>query len=383
MHSTITSVNGITALGKNIGIKKEKLDFAVIYSDTPCEAAAVYTKNHVKGAPLIVTKEHLKDGKAQAIVINSGVANVCTGERGLEDARAMARLAAAELGLKEQDVLVASTGIIGHYLPMERIKEGMQGIKQELSKDSKVASAILTTDTIEKEVCIKRGNFTIGAIAKGAGMVHPNMATMLAFIATDAKLSSKALQRMLMHSTNLSFNMLTVDMDTSTSDMCILLANGKAGEVDETQFQGALDDLCKELAKKIVIDGEGATKLIQVEVKNAKNNESARTLAKAVVSSNLVKCAAYGNDPNWGRILCAMGNSSSDFDELKVQVLIGGIQIVDKGVTIGFDYDAVKSAMDVKELIITINMNAGDSSATAYGCDMTEEYIKINAHYHT
>src|SRR3989344_7131844 len=218
MEGTITSVNGITAVGKHIGIKKDKLDFAVICSDTVCNAAAIYTQNKVKGAPLSITKEHLKDGKAQAIVINSGVANVCTGKKGIEDAKEMARLAAKELGIKENDVLVASTGIIGQYLPMERIRKGIKGVKSELRKDSKAAEAILTTDTVKKQVCVQRENFTIGATAKGAGMVHPNMATMLAFICTDADLPPSKLQKMLRDSAEVSFNALTVDMDTSTSD---------------------------------------------------------------------------------------------------------------------------------------------------------------------
>src|SRR3989338_654403 len=230
MAGTITSVKGITALGKHIGIKKSKLDFAVIYSDTVCNAAAVYTRNKVKGAPLYVTKEHLKNGKAKAIVISSGVANVCTGKRGIKDARTKAKLAAHELGIRENDVLVASTGIIGHYLPMGKLAKGVKNIKTELGKNSKAAQAILTTDKVKKEIFLKRKNFSIGAIAKGAGMVHPNLATMLAFICTDADIPSKKLRQMLKKSTDISFNMLTVDMDTSTSDMCILLANGKRSE---------------------------------------------------------------------------------------------------------------------------------------------------------
>jgi len=383
IKGSITKVKGITAVAKLIGIKKNKLDFAAIYSDKNCDAAAVYTQNNVKGAPLIITKQHLKDGKAQAIIINSGVANVCTGKKGLKDAKDMAKLAAKELGIKTQDIVVASTGLIGAFLPMDKIKKGIQGIKKELSKKSKIAEAILTTDTIKKEVCIKEGNFTIAGIAKGSGMIHPNMATMLAFICTDAGIPSNKLEVMLKKAVSNSFNMMTIDMDTSTSDMCILLANGYAGKVDEAKFQKALNIVCTELAKKIAADGEGATKLIEVKVKNAKDKKSAKTLAKSIISSNLFKCAVYGNDPNWGRILCAMGNSGISFNESKVDVYFGNKIIVKKGTTANFNYNKIKKIMGNKELKVTIDMKQGKDEATAYGCDMTEDYIKINAHYHT
>ncbi len=382
-ENAIGKVDGFTALGKHIGIKKSNLDFGVIFSEHLCSAAAIYTQNRVKGAPLYVTMEHLKGGKAQAIVINSGVANVCTGKPGIAAAEKTAKLAAQELGIDEKHVLVASTGIIGHYLPMEKIENGIRGIKGELSKDGKVAEAILTTDRVKKEVFVKMDNFSIGAIAKGAGMVHPNMATMLAFICTDADVQPDALQKALKKSAGKSFNMLTVDMDTSTSDMCIAMANGNAGKVDGKRFQQAMDEICTQLAKKIAADGEGATKLLEVHVKGAKNENSAKALAKSVVSSNLVKCAVYGNDPNWGRIVCALGNSGAKFDELKVDVHFGNMQIVKNGVTVDFDYGKVKGIMNQKELKITIDMNSGKEEATAYGCDMSEEYVKINAHYPT
>ena len=389
----ITKVKGFLALGKNVGIKSSKPDFAVIYSDVECNAAATYTKNLVKGAPLIVTKEHLASGKLQAIVINSGVANVCTGEQGISDALEMAGLAAKELGIDAKAVAVASTGVIGKYLPMEKIRLGMKGIRSELSAESKVAEAIMTTDLTKKQVCVREGNFTIAAIAKGSGMIHPNMATMLAFICTDAKIESSKLDAMLRKSVSDSFNMMTVDMDTSTSDMAIVLANGHAGKVDEAKFQNCLDYVCTQLARKIAADGEGATKLLEVTVTGAADKQAAKILAKAIVSSNLVKCAAYGCDPNWGRILCAMGNSGAKFDPQKVDVFFGNkaggktkgnqIQIVENGVTTDFDYPKVKAIMDQKELPITIDLKQGSASATAFGCDMTEQYIEINAHYTT
>ena len=383
LSGSLENVRGFTAVGKHIGIKKERPDFAVIFSDRVCSAAAVYTKNKVKGAPLYLTMEHLRDGKAQAIVVNSGVANVCTGLRGMEDAKRTAEIAAKELGIKKEDVLIASTGLIGAYLPMDKIEKGLSGIKNELSAESKVAEAILTTDTAKKEVCVREGNFTIAGIAKGSGMIHPNMATMLSFICTDAQIAPERLDAMLRKAVGSSFNMMTVDMDTSTSDMCVVLANGHAGKVDEGKFQSALTCVCTELAKKIARDGEGATKLVCVTVKNAADERAARRLAKAVVSSNLVKCAIYGNDPNWGRLLCAMGNSGASFEETKVDVYFGGRLIVKGGVAAQIDQAEVKGLMDVKELQITIDMNAGSANATAYGCDMTEEYIRINAHYHT
>lgn len=382
-NKSITSVPGFYALAKNIGIKKTKLDFGVIYSQNICNSAAVYTQNKIKGAPLYVNMEHLKDGRAQAIVVNSGIANTCTGTRGINDAKETAKLAALELGIKENHVLLASTGMIGRYLPMAKIKKGIRGMRKELSKKGKIAEAILTTDKTKKEVFIKKENFSIGAIAKGAGMLHPNMATMLAFICTDADISSKILQKMLKEAVDLSFNMLNIDMDTSTNDMCIILASGTAKKVKKELFQDALNSVCIALAKKIVLDGEGANKLFEVHVKGAAKTEDAKHIAKSVINSNLVKCAIHGNDPNWGRILCALGNSKADFDASKINVYFENIQIVKNGVSANFDYKKASDVMKQKELKIIIEINKGTSSAIAYGCDMSEEYVKINSHYST
>jgi len=274
LKGNISAVDGFTALGKCIGIKKGKKDFAVIYSDKVCSAAAVYTKNKVRGAPIYVNKEHLKGGKAQAIVINSGIANVATGKKGIAGASKTCELAAKELGIKKTNVLVASTGIIGKNLPMHLIAKGIKGCKPQLKKINQAAEAILTTDTIKKDIAIKEGSFTIGAIAKGSGMIHPNMATMLCFITTDADLSSSVLKKCLINSVNQSFNMVSVDMDTSTSDMVILLSNN-AKKATKEKFQKALDHVCTEMAKKIAGDGEGATKLVEVTVKNAKTKADA------------------------------------------------------------------------------------------------------------
>ena len=372
------------ALGKHIGIKKSsKPDLAVIFSDVLADASAVYTSNKVKGASLIVTKNHLKNGKAQAIVINSGVANVCTGKKGLKDAGETAKITAEELKINADDVVVASTGLIGAYLPMDRIKNGLKGIKNELSVNSNAAAAIMTTDTVEKQIAVKVDNFVIGGIAKGSGMIHPNMATMLCFITTDAKIPSKKLSGFLKKSVDKSFNMISVDKDTSTSDMVVILANGIEGKVNEKKFQNALDFVCIELAKKIAKDGEGATKLVEVEVKNAVTEEGARKLAKSVVGSNLVKCAIFGNDPNWGRILCAIGNSGARFKENLVDIYFEKEKIVSNGTASNFNFEKIRKLMDTDELKITIDVKQGKENAVAYGCDMTYDYVKINAHYTT
>lgn len=372
------------AVGKAIGIKKSgKPDFAIIFSEVVADASAVYTSNKVKGAPLIVTKKHIMNGKAQAIVLNSGIANVCTGKKGIKDAEDTAKYASDELGIKTSDVLVASTGLIGAYLPMEKIKSAMNGIKSELRRCPDSAFAIMTTDTIKKDIAVKVDNFVIGGIAKGSGMIHPNMATMLCFITTDAAIPSKKLKSFLKKSVNKSFNMISVDMDTSTSDMVIVMANALAGKIDDKKFQAALDYVCIELSKKIAKDGEGATKLVEVEVRNANSKIDAKKLAKSVISSSLVKCAIFGNDPNWGRIMCAMGNSGAKFEENLVDVYFGNETIVKNGIGAKFDIDEIKRIMANDFLKIIINMNNGSEKATAYGCDMSYDYVKINSAYGT
>ena len=384
LNNNVCSPKGFKALGKSIGIKKSgKADFAVIFSEVLADTAAVYTSNKVKGAPLIVTRNHLKDGKAQSIVINSGISNVCTGEKGIKDAEETAKLAAEELGIDANNVLVASTGVIGKFLPMGKISNGLKGIKDELSITPEVAKAIMTTDTVEKEIAVKADNFTIGAIAKGSGMISPNMATMLCFITTDAKIPSKKLADFLKNSVNKSFNMTNVDMDQSTSDMAVIMANGIVGKADEKKFQNALDYVCIELAKKIAKDGEGATKLVEVNVKNAATAEDAKKIAKSIVSSNLVKCAIFGNDPNVGRIMCAIGNSMAKFNENLINIYFGNEQVVQNGRIAGFNLSEAKSIMKKDALSITIDMNDGKGNATAYGCDMSYDYIKINALYTT
>ena len=384
LKNNVCAPKGFTAIGKPIGIKKSgKPDFAVIYSEVLADAAAVYTSNKVKGAPLYVTKKHLSNGKAQAIIVNSGVSNVCTGKKGIKDAEDMAKFLGNELGINPKDVVVASTGLIGAYLPMETIKNGIKGIKNELSVNSDASKAILTTDLAEKEIAVKADNFIIGAIAKGSGMIHPNMATMLCFMTTDAKMPSKKLNAMLKNSVNKSFNMINVDMDQSTSDMAVILANGMAGKANEKKFQKALDFACIELAKKIAKDGEGATKLIEINAKNAKTEEDAKKIAKSIINSNLVKCAIFGKDVNWGRLMCAIGNSGVKFNENSIDIYFDNEKIVENGKGANYDLKKVKKLMDKDNLKIVVDLKQGNENATAYGCDMSYDYIKINAEYTT
>ena len=295
----------------------------------------------------------------------------------------MAKFVGSELGINQKDVVVASTGLIGAYLPMEKIKNGIMGIKNELSVNSDASKAIMTTDLVEKEIAVKVDNFTIGAIAKGSGMIHPNMATMLCFMTTDAKIQAAKLQKFLKKAVDKSFNMISVDMDTSTSDMVVILANGMAGEVDEKKFQDTLDFVCIELAKKIAKDGEGATKLIEVNAKNAKTEDDAKKIAKSIIESNLVKCAVFGKDVNWGRIMSAMGNSNAAFNENKVDVYFDDKKVVENGKSANYDVEKIKKIMDKENLKITIDLKNGKGNVAAYGCDMSYNYIKINAEYTT
>ncbi len=383
LKDNVAAVEGFTALGKHIGIKKGKKDLAVIYCDKVCSTAAIYTKNKVKGAPLHVNMAHLKDGKAQAIVINSGNANVATGQAGIDDADEMCAMAAAELKIRKQDVLLASTGIIGKPLPMDIIRKGMKGLARDLKKSHHAAEAIMTTDTLKKELAVKSDTFTIGAIAKGSGMVHPNMATMLCFITTDADFPAKELKKFLAKAADESFNMISIDTDTSTSDMVILMSSNTKN-TDRKSFQDALTYVCREMAIKIAADGEGSTKLIEVQVKNAKAEKDAKKIARMVVSSDLVKCAMFGNDPNWGRIICAAGNSDAHFEEDKVDIYLQGKAIVKNGIEVeNFDKRKISKLLRSDKVNIIIDLKSGRREATAYGCDMSYDYVQINAEYST
>jgi len=380
-----SNIAGFSSLGKSIGIKASGKDFAVLFCDRVCTTSAIYTQNQIQGAPLFVTRKHLSNNAAQAIVVNSGIANVATGQLGIKNAEQTAELVANELGINTEDVLVASTGVIGPQIPMEKISTGVKGIKDELGAGEDFAEAIFTTDTKKKEICVNAHGITIAGCAKGSGMIAPNMATMLAFLITDAKLNSQQLNDALKSAVDSSFNMMSVDMDTSTSDMVIAMAYGSV-EVELRRFQELLTYVCQELAKMIAKDGEGATKLIVSQVKGAKTKSDAQKVAKSIVTSNLVKTAVYGNDPNWGRLMMALGNSRAQaINPSEIAIHINGCPIVGQGAA-ATTYDAEKLRSILasnEEIVITIELNQGNYSAEAYGCDMSEEYIKINAEYTT
>jgi glutamate N-acetyltransferase/amino-acid N-acetyltransferase len=401
----VTLPRGFQASGVHCGIKKSRPDLALIVSEKQAAAAGVFTSNLVKAAPVLVTMEHLKSGCAGAIVANSGNANACTGEIGLRDAGIMADEAACALGINPQEVLVASTGIIGKALPMDEVREGIHIAASRLSPKGSgdAAKAILTTDLTTKEIAltghISDRNVSIGGISKGSGMIHPNMATMLGFITTDVAITPVMLKKALVEAVDESFNMITVDGDTSTNDMVIVMANGLADNpvIDEEgpefhRFCCGLRKVMVSLAKMIVKDGEGATKFVEVRVVGADTVEDARRIAKTVASSNLVKTAIFGADPNWGRILAAAGRAGVDFRPDLTDVYIGDVLVASSGKMNGFDEaDAGKSnsfdeadarkALAKKDTEITIDLNIGSRTASAWTCDLTYDYIKINASY--
>lgn len=381
--------------GVACGIKKsKKKDLALVYTPHLSSSAAVFTTNRVKAAPVIISQKNIKAGRAHAIVINSGNANACTGKQGMKDAWAMIEQTAAALRILPSQVLVASTGIIGVPMPMKAVLSGIWSASRMIKKDTKcdAAEAILTTDTKKKEAAVeitfgKGRKVTIGGIAKGSGMICPNMATMIAVLTTDAIIDPKLLQKALKEAVDDSFNLLTVDNDMSTNDCVFILANKQSERITAGKryemFVEGLRAVCINLAKEIARDGEGATKIIDVTVNGARTKEDARKAAKAIAGSNLFKCAVYGADPNFGRILCSAGYSGADFSHDKMEVFIGDIRLVKNGMPIAFN---VKEAIDLlkkEEVSISVNLNSGKSSATAFGCDLTEGYIKINAHYHT
>ena len=396
----IWNVAGFSANGAHTGLKRKRKDFTIIKSDVVCSAAAVFTKNKLIAAPLIVDKDHLQDGCAQAIISNSGSANACTGEQGIEDAYKMCELASSELLCKKEDVLVLSTGVIGTLLDMEKIKDSITHVSSILGseKGTEAAEGIMTTDTMVKEVLVKTDingvPVTLGAIAKGSGMIHPNMATMLSFIVTDAKIASGALQRALSASVEKTYNMISVDGDTSTNDTVAILANGVAkndeiieGTKEYDMFCEALDALNEMLAKMIVSDGEGATKVFEVQVIGAPTSEVAKKVGKSVVSSSLVKAAVYGGDPNWGRVMCAAGYSGADVDvpasQLTLKVDEEKIVLFDNGMPTDYSEQTAKELMEEKYITFILDLKKGNESIKAWGCDLTNEYVNINAHYRT
>ncbi|MCL2766541.1 MAG: bifunctional glutamate N-acetyltransferase/amino-acid acetyltransferase ArgJ [Peptococcaceae bacterium] len=403
MHDCLLIPGGVTApAGFCAGaaaaeIKyKSKKDVAVLYSEAPAVAAGVFTKNIVKAAPVLVSMKHLTDGQAQGVVINSGNANACNGEQGLADANAMVNTAAEALGIEEELVLVASTGVIGQPMPMERVLSGVKDAVAAMnpSGGNQAAEAIMTTDTVLKEtaceITLGGCKVRIGGMAKGSGMIHPDMATMLCFITTDAAILPSYLRQALRQAVDNSFNMISVDRDTSTNDTAVIMANGLAGNPvingdgdDYRVFRDALTEVCVTLAKSMAQDGEGATKLIQVTVRQAPTLLDARLVAKAVISSNLVKAAVFGKDANWGRIICAAGYSGADFQPDAVDIFLGDEMVANKGCAVDFSEERAFNILSRDSIEITVDLHQGSFEATAWGCDLTYDYVRINGDYRT
>ena len=379
---------GYLSVAKNIGIKDDTLDFTVIHSTARAAAVGMFTQSLFCGAPIIVGREHLADDHAHTLVINSKNANVATGQRGVDDARATCRWVAQELGIAPEDVIPSSTGVIGHHLPMDRFQEAIAGqLRGELRADNldAAAEAIMTTDTRPKRIAKRVGGAVVAGIAKGAGMIEPDMATMLAFVFTDAALSPAVLRPMLQNAVRKSFNMISVDTDTSTSDTVIAMANGLAGEVDPNAFQAALDEVCVHLAKEVARDGEGASKLIEVAVTSARDDAQAKRIAKAIVNSPLVKTAVHGADPNWGRLAMAIGkcHEESDIRPELLRMAFGDTCVFALGEPQEVDLQALESYLQAPEVRIVVDLGLNGGQATAWGCDLTEEYVRINALYTT
>lgn len=397
----VTAAQGFVAGGIHCGVRKNKSkpDLAMIYSQTPCAAAAVYTQNLVKGAPILVTRKNIANGYARAVICNSGNANTCNAD-GEEKAQAMCDLTAQALGIDPQDVVVASTGVIGQVLPIEPIAAGIPELVKSLSAEgsSAAATAIMTTDTIPKEAAaeVEIGGKTVrlGGISKGSGMIHPNMATMLCFVTTDCAISPEMLQRAIHQVTETTFNMISIDGDTSTNDTFAILANGAAGNQEITApgpdydaFVEALEAVCCKLSKLMAGDGEGATKLLICQTEGAATLDAARTVAKSVICSTLFKAAMFGADANWGRVLCAIGYSGAAVDVNKIDVSFrsakGRVDVCKNGAGIPFSEEEASLVLGEREIEILIHLHMGQERAEAYGCDLTYDYVKINGDYRT
>ncbi len=375
-----------------------KLDLGLLVSGTPCAVAGVFTTSLVRAAPVLWDEEVVRRGQAQAIIFNAGIANACTGQQGLEDTREMAALAGSKLGLEPESVLVTSTGVIGHLLPMDKIRKGIEQINLIEGETAGVAASfcIMTTDTRPKR-CVARltlgGKMVlIGGMCKGAGMIHPNMATMLAYLTTDAAATPAFLQATLRELVDDTFNAITVDGDTSTNDSVLVMANGQAGNArlgggasaeDERIFKAALREVVTYLAKEIARDGEGATKLVEMWVRGAASKEDARLAARTAAGSNLTKAAIFGSDPNWGRVIAACGRSGAKFDPAKVDIYFGDVPLMLAGVPQSFEKAVAQEALKGPEVYITVDLHAGEAEAQAWGCDLTQEYVVINSEYET
>ncbi|NLJ16031.1 MAG: bifunctional glutamate N-acetyltransferase/amino-acid acetyltransferase ArgJ [Clostridiales bacterium] len=397
----VCAAAGFYANGINVGVKKgsTKKDLAIIYSDVKCNAAALYTQNKVKGAPIIVTQQNLKDGKAQAIIVNSGNANTCN-ENGIEIAEKMCELSAKEMDISKDDIIVASTGVIGQPLNIDAIEKGIPTLVKSLSASGSLnaCQAIMTTDTREKQVAVEVNiqgrRCYIGGISKGSGMINPNMATMLAFLTTDVAINNEMLKKALKRVNDITYNMVSVDGDTSTNDMVCIMASGKANndeiikeDSDYETFVGGLYAVMMNLARETARDGEGATKLLECFVIGAPDDDTAKVIAKTVISSSLFKAAMFASDANWGRILCAIGYAQAEFDISRVSVELasdlGKIVVCAEGSGINFSEKAAKQVLSADEIKILIDLKDGEGKAVAWGCDLTYDYVKINAEYRT
>lgn len=394
---SVTTPAGFLAGAAHAGVKypePDRLDVALLASDRPCVAAGVFTRSTVPGAPVIVSREHLADGRAQAIVANAGVANVANGEKGLADAREMARLVAAKLGVDATDVIVASTGVIGWRLPIDRIRGGIEAIALRPDAGLDFARAIMTTDTRPKHAAVAFDaggqRYHVGGVAKGSGMIHPDMGTMFGFLTTDAPIAPDFIAPLLQSVADETFNMVSIDGDTSTSDTLVLLANGAgggeaiaAGSDAAAELRAALFEVSRTLARGIAADGEGASKLIEVRISGAASVEQARRAARTITVSPLVKTAVYGNDFNWGRIMMAIGRSGAAIALDRARVQIGDVVAYTGGMGVEVDADAAGRALAGPEVVIAAELGVGDAAATAWGCDLTEGYVRINAEYTT
>ena len=397
-NGTITSAQGFSAGGVFIGLKtrgEDKLDLALLVSDTPCSVGGVFTTSAIRSATVDLDRERVARGRARALIVNAGIANTCVGAQGYKDAEEMTRLAADQLGLTAEDVLVCSTGVIGVELPMSLIRSGVGQIELDADGGNQLARAMMTTDTHPKETAVSftastGQTITIGGVAKGSGMIHPNMATMLSFAATDAAVDPGFLQITVKAVADETYNMLTVDGDSSTNDTFLAFANGQAGNPviddrspDADNFRAALHQVASNLTRMLARDGEGATRLITVQVDGARDDADARRAALTIAGSNLVKSAVYGADPNWGRLMMALGRSGAEALEEKVDLFVNGVCIMEAGTPIPFHRDAVVALMSGEQVDFRISLNLSGGEATAYGCDLTEQYVIINSAYTT
>jgi glutamate N-acetyltransferase / amino-acid N-acetyltransferase len=392
-HGTVTSPAGFKAGAAYAGINKHarfQLDVGLLVADKPCLAAGVFTRNKVRAAPVVIDQGLLPSAGIRAIVVNSGCANASTGAQGLSDAQRTADLAAAKVGARREDILVASTGVIGQRLPVDLLEGALGLIRPSLPGGHDFARAILTTDTRPKEAACRSGEFTVGGAAKGSGMIHPDMATMLAFLTTDALVEPDFLNQALHDAVDKSFNMLSVDGDTSTNDSVFLLASGLAGgkqacagSLEGEQFKKALEAVCVRLAREVARDGEGATRLIEMRVTGARTLAQARLAARTIISSSLVKTAVHGADPNWGRIIAAAGRSGADLEEDKLELELMGVLVLKMGKPVPFNKAALSGMLKAPEVAIRLNLHLGAAEAVAWGCDLSAEYVAINANYTT